>query len=336
MIWVVWRQQRSIVIAFVALMVVFALWLIITGQHEQSLWNQFLGAPCKGGYGVTNGDSHFCRGLQNTVYASQHINDVATIVGWAFAPIFGLILGVNAVAREIEQKTNRLAWTQSGSRSKWLASKYITSVATIVVVCAPLCLVLSWWVRASHVGPRITPKAFPVAGAVEISYGVFCFILAVAVGLVIRRAGWSLAVSILLFAALFFSFANQVRPNLVTRSVASLQSSSSGIEEGSSSGFYVSGGGPSDAWFFYQGFEPVGTKGVPSQAVLEKPTSAEYRCEDKFQEPYCEHHLRLRLIEVYISNRRFWALQQGEGLFYIGLSVLLAGLSFIAIRRAKA
>jgi len=42
------------------------------------------------------------------------------------------------------------------------------------------------------------------------------------------------------------------------------------------------------------------------------------------------------LIEVYISNRRFWALQQGEGLFYIGLSVLLAGLSFIAIRRAKA
>jgi len=118
---------------------------------------------------------------------------------------------------------------------------------------------------------------------VEISYGVFCFILAVAVGLVIRRAGWSLAVSILLFAALFFSFANQVRPNLVTRSVASLQSSSSGIEEGSSSGFYVSGGGPSDAWFFYQGFEPVGTKGVPSQAVLEKPTSAEYRCEDKFQ-----------------------------------------------------
>jgi hypothetical protein len=335
MMWVVWRQQRSIVIAFVAAVVIFALWLIVTGQREQSLWNQFLGAPCKGGFGVTSGDSHFCQGVQNAVYASEHINDVATTIGWAFAPLFGLILGVNAVAREIEQKTNRLAWTQSGSRSKWLASKYLTSVATIVIVCVPLCLVLSWWVRASHDGPRITPKVFPVSGVVEISYGVFCFVLAVAVGLVIRRAGWSLAVCIILFGALFFAFANQVRPHLVTRSVTSQQGA--GIEEGSSSGFYSSGGAPSDSWFFYQGFEPVATKGVPSQALLEKPTSALYTCEnEKLQQSYCEHHLHLRFIEVYIADSRFWSLQLFEGVFYVGFSVLLAGLSFLSIRRTKA
>ncbi len=168
----------------------------------------------------------------------------------------------------------------------------------------------------------------------EISYGVFCFVLAVGVGLMIRRAGWSLAVSILLFAALFFSFANQVRPHLATRSVASLQGL--GTVEGSGSGFYLSGGGPSDAWYFYQGFEPVSTKGVPSQALLQRPTSAEYKCENKFQEPYCERHLRLRFIEVYMSNRQFWTLQLREGLFYMGLAVLLAGLSFMGIRRIKA
>ncbi len=157
MMWVVWRQQRSIVIAFAVAMVVFALWLIVAGRHEQSLWSQFFGAPCKGGFGITSSDSHFCRGLQNTVYASQHINDVATIVGCAFAPMFGLILGVNAVAREIEQKTNRLAWTQSGSRLKWLASKYIASIATIVIVCAPLCLVLS----CGFVHPRLARGSLP-------------------------------------------------------------------------------------------------------------------------------------------------------------------------------
>src|ERR1035437_10144366 len=129
MMWVVWRQQRSIVVAFFAAAVVFACWLIITGQHEQSLWNQYLNAPCKGGFGVTSGDSHFCEALQSEVYAGSHNDDVATIIGTIFAPLLGLILGVNAVAREIEQKTNRLAWTQSGSRSKWLESQDLTSVA---------------------------------------------------------------------------------------------------------------------------------------------------------------------------------------------------------------
>ena len=34
MMWVVWRQQRSIVVAFFAAAVVFVIWLIVTGQHE--------------------------------------------------------------------------------------------------------------------------------------------------------------------------------------------------------------------------------------------------------------------------------------------------------------
>jgi hypothetical protein len=335
MMWVVWRQQRSIVVAFTVAALAFAVWLIVSGQHQQSLWNQYLAAPCKGGFGFTKSDGHFCEGLQTAVNTSEHLDDAATFVGTVFVPLLGLILGVNAVAREIEQKTNRLAWTQSGSRSKWLASKYLTSVVTIVAIGAPLGLVLSWWVRASHDGGRITPKVFPVSGFVEISYGILCFVLAVAVGLVIRRAGWSLAVCVILFAGLYISFSGQVRQHLVTPSVTTVQSDL--IEEGSSSGFYASGGAPSNSWFFYQGYEPATTKGVPSQALLEKPTDALYRCENQMrQEDYCEHHLHLRNVEVYIADRHFWTLQLLEGLLYVGLATLLAGLTFIGIRRTKA
>jgi hypothetical protein len=335
MMWVVWRQQRSIVVAFFAAAVVFTIWLIVTGQHEQSLWNQYLGAPCKGGFGVTKSANHFCEGLQSEVYAGTHNNDVDTIIGTIFAPLLGLILGVNAVAREIEQKTNRLAWTQSGSRSKWLASKYLTSVATIVVISAPLCLVLSWWVRASHDAARIVPKAFPVSGFVEIGYGVFCFVLAVAVGLLIRRAGWSLAVCIILFGGIFLSFADQVRPHLVTPSVMTVQANE--IEAGSSSGFYPSGGAPSNSWVLYQGFEPVTTKGVPSLTLIDKSERAMGICEEKtVQGSYCTHHLHLRSVAVYIPDSRFWTMQLLEGGFYLVLAALLAGLSFLGIRRAKA
>jgi hypothetical protein len=142
--WVVWRQQRSIVIAFAVLAIVVSAWALIMGLHEQSLWREFLSAPCKGDFGR-------CRGLQLSIYNSGNLNEVVIGIGVAFAPLFGLILGVNAVAYEIEQKTNRLAWTQSGSRARWLMNKYFTSVASLVVILAPLCWLFSWWVGATHV-----------------------------------------------------------------------------------------------------------------------------------------------------------------------------------------
>jgi len=43
------RQQRSIVVAFFAAAVVFVIWLIVTGQHEQSLWNSTLLRRVKAG-----------------------------------------------------------------------------------------------------------------------------------------------------------------------------------------------------------------------------------------------------------------------------------------------
>lgn len=337
MTWVVWRQQRSIVAAFFTLAVVFSIWLIVTGQHQQSLWNQFLAAPCKGHLGSNNGGVNSCDSQLIAIANGAHLDDATTIVGTILAPLLGLILGVNAVARELEQKTNRLAWTQSGTRSKWLASKYLASIATIVVISVPLCLVLSWWVRAAHDGARISPKVFPVSGFVEIAYGVLCFVLTVVVGLVIRRAGWTLAICMLIFAGLFFSFADRVRQHLVTPSVTTLQSSQS--EEGSSSGFYAAGGAPANSWFFYQGFEPVSAKGVPSLGYLDTSNNAMNRCEinnGRLPGNYCLHHLHLRSVEVYISDNQFWKLQLLEGGTYVGAAALLAGLTFVGIRGARA
>jgi len=64
MMWVVWRQQRSIVVAFFAAAVVFVIWLIVTGQHEQSLWNQYLAAPCKGRLSSITRDVNYCAALE--------------------------------------------------------------------------------------------------------------------------------------------------------------------------------------------------------------------------------------------------------------------------------
>src|ERR1019366_9544539 len=183
-----------------------------------------LSAPCKGGLGgPTTSNANFCERLQSSVSSSGKLNEVVIGIGVAFAPLFGLILGVNAVAHEIEQKTNRLAWTQSGSRARWLMNKYLASVASLVVILAPLCWLFSWWVGASHDAARITQKVFAISGFVEVTCGIFCFALAVVVGLLLRRPGWSLAVGVVLFAAIFLGFTTQVLPNLASPSVATLQ-----------------------------------------------------------------------------------------------------------------
>src|ERR1700677_234476 len=221
--WVVWRQQRSIVIAFALLAVVVAVWTLIMGLHEQSLWREFLSAPCKGGFGGTStSNATFCEHLRTSVSNSGTRNEVVIGIGIAFAPLFGLILGVNAVAHEIEQKTIRLAWTQSGSRARWLINKYLASVVSLVVIVAPLCWLFSWWVGASHDAARITQKVFAISGFVEVACGIFCFALAVVVGLILRRPGWSLAVGVVLYAAIFLGFTTQVLPNLGSPSVAVL------------------------------------------------------------------------------------------------------------------
>jgi hypothetical protein len=334
--WVVWRQQRSIVIAFALLAVVVSTWVLITGLHEQSLWRQFLSAPCKGDVGLSATNAQYCERLQFSVFHSGNYNEVVVGIGITFAPLFGLILGVNAVAHEIEQKTNRLAWTQSGSRARWLMNKYLVSVSSLVVILVPMCLLLSWWVGATHDGARITPKIFAISGYVEVACGIFCFVLALLVGLLLRRPGWSLAVGGVLTVAIFLSFATQVLPNLLPQSVAVVQSSE--VAVGTSSGVTMSGGPPANSW--PRGpvaFAPKTEKGFPSASVMNQSMSAMYRCERLKQSgTYCLEHLGLVDVQAYIPGNQYWTLQSLEGGFYIVAAALLAALSIFAVRKAMA
>jgi hypothetical protein len=337
--WVVWRQQRSIVIAFALLAVVVSVWTLIMGLHEQTLWREFLSAPCKGQFGgVTASNAKFCQGLLSSVSSSGKLNEVVLGIGLLFAPLFGLILGVNAVAYEIEQKTIRLAWTQSGSRERWLINKYLASVVSLVVVLAPLCWLFSWWVGASHDAARITQKVFAISGFVEVACGIFCFALAVVVGLFLRRPGWSLAVGVVLFAAIFLGFTTQVLPKLGLPSVAVLANTQMGV--GSSSGFAMTGATPANSWPLWTGYEPKTEKGVPSHSLMNRLTTHMNQCEASetppLSESYCAQHLGLTRIQLYIPGNQFWTLQSLEGGFFLIAALLLAALSLFVVRRTKA
>lgn len=46
MTWVAWRTQRLEILVSVGVVGIFAIWLLITGIHEHSVWSSYLSHGC--------------------------------------------------------------------------------------------------------------------------------------------------------------------------------------------------------------------------------------------------------------------------------------------------
>jgi ABC-type transport system involved in multi-copper enzyme maturation permease subunit len=106
--------------------------------------------------------------------------------------MLGLALGTSSIAPETSRGTNRLAWTQGISRSRWLRSKIVVSVVLIGTL-APL---VGWWADTGYfeIGQSMLPKVFAITGTVSVGYVLFSYPFGVALGATIRNAGWAFAV----------------------------------------------------------------------------------------------------------------------------------------------
>lgn len=133
-----------------------------------------------------------------------------------------MVLGVGAVASELERKSARLAWTQSLTRTRWLVAKVLVGVGSIAVLLAPLCITFSWWAGASRYAPRGMPTALPLAEWMLGIYGVFAFAVVVFLGMLIRRAGWTISVGVAVFGLVFYTVGADVRSYLAPMNVAAV------------------------------------------------------------------------------------------------------------------
>ena len=105
MIWLTWRQFRAQAAAVAAIAVAFALVLAATGPRLADLATTY-------------------RDVFDHITANDRHLFYAGIVVIAVAPvIIGVFWGAPLVARELEAGTHRLAWTQSVTRTRWLAIK---------------------------------------------------------------------------------------------------------------------------------------------------------------------------------------------------------------------
>ncbi|MEU8088459.1 hypothetical protein AB0B57_33195 [Micromonospora sp. NPDC049101] len=91
------------------------------------------------------GSDPHCPALTAFVLDNTTPRTVFGLVVTVVPPLIGAFWGAPLVAREFEAGTYRLVWTQSISRSRWLAVKLAVVGTVTVVATALLSALVTWW-----------------------------------------------------------------------------------------------------------------------------------------------------------------------------------------------
>jgi hypothetical protein len=204
MIWLTWRQLRIQAAVVSAALVALAVVLALTASS--------VGAGAD------------ARLLGRSTSALYTVGAVAVL---ALPAIIGVFWGAPLISRELEAGTHRLAWTQTVTRTRWVAGKVGLTGLAAIAAAALLSLVVTWWcgpidtaIDAGRAGggvlrlPRVTPVMFDARGIAPIGHTAFAFALGVAAGTAIRRTVPAMALTLAVFVAVQIAVPTWIRPQL--------------------------------------------------------------------------------------------------------------------------
>jgi hypothetical protein len=354
-IWLTWRQFRTQAVVVFGLLAAIAVALAVTGPHLVHLYDT-TAKQC-----AAHGD---CGVATEAFLKNDRLLQQLGQVVLAAPALIGIFWGAPLVARELENNTFRLAWTQSVSRTRWLAFKLGLVGLASMAAAGLLSLMVTWW---SSPLDRLTdspfsPSFFDRRDLVPIGYAAFAFVLGVSAGVLIRRTLPAMAATLVAFVGVRLAFFEWVRPHLMTplRALVPLDAQP-GVTLGpagyayghlSSADWILSaqtvngagqvigengGIGPNGSLGF--NVAPNGTltlQGVgtcPDKAPLDSPrfgapSPAFHRAAQE-----CVNAFHIREVLSYQPTSRYWAFQWYETAIFIGFALVLAGFCFWWVRR---
>ena len=283
MSWLVWRQHRAegiwalILTALVAIATAF-------------IANELRIANCSG-----PGQS-YC--MPNDVLGELaqsivqfNLSQYALVVLPALA---GAFIGAPIVAREVENGTHRLVWTQGVTRARWLATKLLLVFTPLLAGAAAIGLAEVVLVNAQ--GSQANRWAvFDQQAPMTVASTLFALALGVAVGAVMRRSIPAMAVTLVAFVVVRIGIAELARPYYI----APLLYRSTDLNRGF----------PGTQWWI-------------GQAVYH---DAAGRVVDNFLDPA---QRAAYFVQSFQPGDRFWTFQTIESAILCALAALLIGFAF--------
>ncbi len=261
---------------------------------------------------------------------------------YALPVVAGIIMGTTVTARERERLTNRLAWTQGISRTRWLVSSLWPVALAGAVGVGAVSAVATWWVDAVHLGTRVQPTPFDISGVVPVAYFLGALALGVLAGSVLRNEGLAGAVAVVATVAFRVVVRSDVRAHLAPVRHQALATAPP-FDLGPIWSAVPGTATLQDSWVVAQGFVPVGrTSPVPGHPWLQvnvlydrcpSVTQAAQVSRDWVRE--CAGSLHLHYVAAYQPLGHYWVLQLGEAGIFVASAALAVGLAVLLLRRSS-
>lgn len=207
MTWLAWRQFRSQAVAALVLLGAVAITLAVTRPGLASSFQNVL--HCKG--------VQACESARHEFFAKDSLlRHLANALALAVPALIGAFWGAPLIARELENGSFRLAWTQSVTRLRWMLVK-LGVVGTASMLAAGLfSLAVTWW-SSMYDHLQDSPfQQYDSRGIVLIGYAAFAFALGVALGVILRRTLPAMAATFLIYFAVHITFSTWIRQHLLT------------------------------------------------------------------------------------------------------------------------
>jgi hypothetical protein len=199
MIWLTWQQHRLMVFVGGLVLVLLVPFLISTGLEVNQEAQATLACPPP----ATALDC--LRDLRALIAMSPVLPVLASL-----PLLVGAFIGAPLVARELDQGTYLLAWTQGVPRRRWLLVKLGMLFGLACLGFATLAGLMAWW--SAPVDPlEGSWLTFEVRGLVPFAYAFFALALGVAVGAISRQVVGAIFATGAIFVAVRLGVA-QLRP----------------------------------------------------------------------------------------------------------------------------
>jgi hypothetical protein len=309
----IWRLHHRQVWFALAALAALGVLLAITGIVMANDYSSFM-ASC----GATNSCGDASSVLFRGDGAIMDVVDATLVVPL----LFGIFWGAPLLAKEYEDGTQSLAWTQRVTRRRWMNANVQWVFAAAVVWAAAMAALVSWW-RGPENAIDNRFSTFDIQGIVPVAYAVFAVALGIATGSLIKRVLPAIATTFGVFVAVRALIGVYLRPHFMTPVTKILPLTS------------LATGGPPGAWVLSNGVLGPGGRPVPVPIPFADIPSA---CRAgiaaagpdslKLTSVRCLAAHGFHETVTYQPAGRFWAFQGMEAAIFVVLAALLVLVAY--------
>jgi hypothetical protein len=295
MTWLIARQYRTeVAIAFPVL----AALLVLFFFTERSITSSFSAQGLQTCLGVAQPESSCIRASQDILQRYDWINTTMPFMN--FVPALIGVIAAAPLVLEFDQRTYRLAWTQGIGRNRWFLTKLAAALALAAGSAALLSLFITRMYQPVNLAQSRWNESFNFAEPVFVSYTLFATALVICMGVVTKKALPAFIASFVAFFVVRVALENFARPHFLAPKVLN------GSEQ-----------------------DLVNRKDwILNQQIVDSTGRILNRIQCSRADPAsCPRPEDLFTRTVFQPDSRYWPFQGIESAIFLGVTVVLLGLS---------